>query len=55
MSDLEIEGPMGCTKALLPELVALANGIFRPDGSQDIFTDCPKTRQAWDVPNNHRD
>ena len=41
MSDLEIEGPMGCTKALLPELVALANGIFRPEGDQDIFTDYP--------------
>lgn len=41
MSDGRIEGPRGCTREDLEDLVALVNGIFRPDGSQDIRTDYP--------------
>ncbi len=41
MPNETIQGPLGCTKTELPELIDMVNAVFRPDGAQNIFTDYP--------------
>ena len=41
MSKSTIDDPCSCTKADLPELIALVNLVFRPQQHQNIFTDYP--------------
>ncbi len=41
MSELQIDGPRGCTKKELKKLIQLVNSIFRPDGKQNILSDYP--------------
>jgi len=51
MSENRIEEPQGCAQVDLGELVALVNGIFRPDGSQDIRSDYPLVYREQNLPN----
>jgi GNAT superfamily N-acetyltransferase len=49
--DLPIEGPRGCTRAELPELVELINDIFRSGIDQNVLTDYPLVYREKNLPN----
>ena len=51
MSGDQFEGPDGCAKGDLDELVAMVNTIFRPGGAQDIRTDYPLVYRDQNLPN----
>ena len=51
MVEQRIEGPRGCTKADLPELIELVNAVFRPDGGQNMLTDYPLVYRDRNLPN----
>jgi hypothetical protein len=51
MNEHRIEGPRGCTKGDLDELISLVNGIFRPEGSQDVLTDYPLVYEDQNLSN----
>src|SRR5690242_20535321 len=38
---LKIDGPRACTKAELPEVIAVANGALRENSDQTLLTDYP--------------
>lgn len=51
MTDRDTEGPRGCEKQELGELIDMADLVFRPDGAQTLLTDYPLVYADANLPN----